>query len=65
MDLLLHCKHELCPDARMTFGEVCERILGTQGKRTVNVFLVGTQLGFCCVYITVVATNVHAILPER
>ncbi|RQM28124.1 hypothetical protein B5M09_012781, partial [Aphanomyces astaci] len=49
----------------MSFGDVAQHILGRRGKTIVNVFLVTTQLSFCCVYFTVVATNLHAILPSR
>ncbi|KAH9117890.1 hypothetical protein LEN26_012395 [Aphanomyces euteiches] len=65
MDLLLFCKNRVSPDVGVTFGEVSKRILGHRGKAVVNVFLVGTQLSFCCVYFTVVATNLHAILPAK
>ncbi|ETW02271.1 hypothetical protein H310_05821 [Aphanomyces invadans] len=66
MDLLLYCKRRVSPDGHgMSFGDVAKQILGSGGKTVVNVFLVGTQLSFCCVYFTVVATNLHAILPAR
>ncbi|KAF0695828.1 Aste57867_13348 [Aphanomyces stellatus] len=64
MDLLLHCKRIVSPNASVSFGEVAKRILGPDAKNAVNVFLVGTQLSFCCIYFTVVATNVRAILPD-
>ncbi|EQC31764.1 hypothetical protein SDRG_10553 [Saprolegnia diclina VS20] len=65
MNLLLYCKNKLRPERGMTFGDVGGELLGKHGKRAVNVFLVGTQLSFCCVFFTVVATNLHAILPAK
>ncbi|KDO27372.1 hypothetical protein SPRG_06958 [Saprolegnia parasitica CBS 223.65] len=56
---------KLQPERGMTFGDVGGELLGKHGKRAVNVFLVGTQLSFCCVFFTVVATNLHAILPAK
>lgn len=49
----------------MSFGDVGREILGPKGKVLIDVFLVGTQLGICCVYFTFVATNIHVVLPER
>lgn len=65
MDLLLYCKHAVAPTTRMSFGDVGCEILGPKGKRLIDVFLVGTQLGICCVYFTFVATNIHVVLPEK
>ncbi|OQR86295.1 Amino Acid/Auxin Permease (AAAP) Family [Achlya hypogyna] len=65
MNLLLYCKNRLRPERGMSFGDVGYELLGKHGKYAVNVFLVGTQLSFCCVFFTVVATNLHAILPAR
>ncbi|OQR95295.1 hypothetical protein THRCLA_07986 [Thraustotheca clavata] len=65
MHLLLYCKQQLSPNRGMSFGDVGLHLLGKRGKMAVNVFLVGTQLSFCCVYFTVVATNLHAVLPTR
>ncbi|POM65773.1 Amino Acid/Auxin Permease (AAAP) Family [Phytophthora palmivora] len=64
MDLLLRCKHLVSPKAPMSFGDVGREILGPHGKLLIDVFLVGTQLGICCVYFTFVATNIHVVLPE-
>ncbi|KAF4041917.1 Transmembrane amino acid transporter protein [Phytophthora infestans] len=63
MDLLLRCKQLVSPKAPMSFGDVGREILGPRGKLLINVFLVGTQLGICCVYFTFVATNIHVVLP--
>ncbi|CEG44818.1 amino acid auxin permease family [Plasmopara halstedii] len=65
MDLLLRCKQILSPKAPMSFGEVGRKLLGPKGKMLIDVFLVGTQLGICCVYFTFVATNINVVLPER
>lgn len=64
MDLLLYCKRAVAPTTRMSFGDVGREILGPKGKLLIDVFLVGTQLGICCVYFTFVATNIHVVLPE-
>ncbi|KUF87442.1 WRKY transcription factor 19 [Phytophthora nicotianae] len=64
MDLLLRCKQLVSPKAPMSFGDVGLHILGPKGKLLIDVFLVGTQLGICCVYFTFVATNIHVVLPE-
>ncbi|EGZ22032.1 hypothetical protein PHYSODRAFT_488347 [Phytophthora sojae] len=64
MELLLRCKHLVSPRAPMSFGDVGREILGPKGKMFIDVFLVGTQLGICCVYFTFVATNIHVVLPE-
>ncbi|KAF4322663.1 hypothetical protein JM18_003275, partial [Phytophthora kernoviae] len=65
MDLLLRCKHIVSPRTPMSFGDVGKEILGPKGKLLIDVFLVGTQLGICCVYFTFVATNIHVVLPQR
>jgi hypothetical protein len=65
MDLLLRCKKLVSPRAPMSFGDVGHEILGPKGKLLIDVFLVGTQLGICCVYFTFVATNIHVVLPTR
>ncbi|KAL4100188.1 hypothetical protein PRIC1_007983 [Phytophthora ramorum] len=64
MDLLLRCKHLVSPRGPMSFGDVGREILGPKGKLLIDVFLVGTQLGICCVYFTFVATNIHVVLSE-
>ncbi|KAG2760344.1 hypothetical protein PC129_g12829 [Phytophthora cactorum] len=64
MALLLRCKQLVSPKAPMSFGDVGREILGPKGKLLIDVFLVGTQLGICCVYFTFVATNIHVVLPE-
>ncbi|RLN51132.1 hypothetical protein BBJ29_005616, partial [Phytophthora kernoviae] len=64
MDLLLRCKHIVSPRTPMSFGDVGKEILGPKGKLFIDVFLVGTQLGICCVYFTFVATNIHVVLPQ-
>lgn len=64
MELLLRCKQLVSPRAPMSFGDVGREILGPKGKLLIDVFLVGTQLGICCVYFTFVATNIHVVLPQ-
>lgn len=65
MDLLLRCKRAVGPTTAMSFGDVGREILGPKGKLLIDVFLVGMQLGICCVYFTFVATNIHVVLPEK
>lgn len=65
MDLLLYCKRIVSPTRPMSFGEVAGKILGPRGKLLIDVFLVGTQLGICCVYFTFIATNIHVVLPKE
>jgi amino acid permease len=65
MDLLLYCKLIVSPHTPLSFGEVGGKILGPKGKKLIDIFLVGTQLGICCVYFTFIATNIHAILPKK
>ncbi|XP_053612454.1 proton-coupled amino acid transporter-like protein pathetic [Plodia interpunctella] len=72
MHMLVQCSHELCirnQRPALSFPEVVEDafILGPvplrpyaqKMKNVVNVFLVMTQLGFCCVYFLFVATNLQ------
>lgn len=65
MDLLLRCKRAVGPTTPLSFGDVGREILGPKGKVLIDVFLVGMQLGICCVYFTFIATNLHVVLPER
>ncbi|XP_030032127.1 proton-coupled amino acid transporter-like protein pathetic isoform X2 [Manduca sexta] len=72
MHVLVQCSHELCIRSQrpaLSFSEVVEdsfasgpisfRPYAKKMKTIVNVFLVTTQLGFCCVYFLFVATNLQ------
>lgn len=74
MHMLVNCAHELCRRGKVPFlgfSQVVEQAFKTGPKslqpfsgviRTmVNVFLVITQLGFCCVYFVFVATNLQQV----
>ncbi|CAG9578710.1 unnamed protein product [Danaus chrysippus] len=72
MHMLVQCSHELCirnQRPAMSFAEVVEdafamgpialRPYAKKFRTIVNIFLVITQLGFCCVYFLFVATNLQ------
>ncbi|XP_028176120.1 proton-coupled amino acid transporter 4 [Ostrinia furnacalis] len=72
MHMLVQCANELCirnQRPALSFSEVVEdaftsgpvplRPYAKKMKRVINVFLVITQLGFCCVYFLFVATNLQ------
>ncbi|XP_049867849.1 proton-coupled amino acid transporter-like protein pathetic isoform X1 [Pectinophora gossypiella] len=76
MHILVECSHELCirnQRPALSFSEVVEdavasgpvflRPYAKKMKNVVNVFLVITQLGFCCVYFLFVATNLQDTIP--
>ncbi|XP_061703773.1 proton-coupled amino acid transporter-like protein pathetic [Cydia pomonella] len=75
MHMLVRCSHELCirnQRPALSFSEVVEdaftsgpvplRPYAKKMKNVINVFLVITQLGFCCVYFLFVATNLQDTL---
>ncbi|XP_062548582.1 proton-coupled amino acid transporter-like protein CG1139 isoform X2 [Armigeres subalbatus] len=75
MHMLVKCSHELCRRLQLpslNFAEVCSRSFetGPVGLRrysrlariVVNLFLVITQLGFCCVYFVFVAANLREVV---
>ncbi|KAF9805881.1 hypothetical protein SFRURICE_013857 [Spodoptera frugiperda] len=72
MHMLVKCSHELCIRSQkpaLSFSEVVEdsfasgpvslRPYAKTMKNIVSVFLVITQMGFCCVYFLFVATNLQ------
>ncbi|XP_026732940.1 proton-coupled amino acid transporter-like protein CG1139 [Trichoplusia ni] len=72
MHVLVSCAHELCIRSQkpsLSFSDVVEdsfasgpvslRPYAKTMRNIVNVFLVITQLGFCCVYFLFVATNLQ------
>lgn len=77
MHILVKCAHELCRRAQVPalgFSGVTEKAFETgppalrqyskQAKLVINVFLVITQLGFCCVYFLFVAANIQEVVAH-
>ncbi|KAM6924207.1 neutral amino acid uniporter 4 [Xenentodon cancila] len=74
MRLLVKCSHHLSAKMNrpsMTYGEVMQygmenvswlRRHSAWGRRTVNLFLIITQLGFCCVYFVFLSDNVKQVV---
>eukprot|EP01065_Artemidia_motanka_P017845 TRINITY_DN21248_c0_g1_i1.p1 TRINITY_DN21248_c0_g1~~TRINITY_DN21248_c0_g1_i1.p1 ORF type:complete len:623 (+),score=212.63 TRINITY_DN21248_c0_g1_i1:89-1957(+) len=63
MLLLVECKQKLGDSKVQTYGEVAWRAFGKVGRRMVCIFLVVTQLGFCCVYFQFAGGMLGAVLP--
>lgn len=77
MHTLVKCAHELCRRAQVPslgFSQVTEKAFETgppalrpyskHAKLVINVFLVITQLGFCCVYFVFVAANIQEVVTH-
>ncbi|XP_054756016.1 proton-coupled amino acid transporter 1-like isoform X2 [Lytechinus pictus] len=79
MLILVRCCHNLCSrtcHVSLDYGEVAETALkeahiprcirerARVGRIVVNIFLVITQFGFCCVYFLFIADNIHAVYAE-
>lgn len=77
MHMLVKCSHELCRRLQvpaLNFAEVCSRSFETGpiglrrysnlARNLVNMFLVITQLGFCCVYFVFVAVNLQEVVAH-
>ncbi|XP_029020858.1 proton-coupled amino acid transporter 1 isoform X2 [Betta splendens] len=74
MELLVKCSHHLSAKVNrqsLTYGEAVQygmenvswlRRHSLWGKRTVNLFLIITQLGFCCVYFVFLSDNVKQVV---
>ncbi|XP_061104981.1 proton-coupled amino acid transporter 1-like isoform X2 [Conger conger] len=74
MDLLVKCSHHLGAKkgkAFLTYGEAMEYSMenvswmcrhSIYGRRLVNMFLIITQLGFCCVYIVFLSENIKQVV---
>lgn len=76
MLILVKSCHSLCSRTSrisLDYGEVAEASLrashvppkyAAAGRFVVNVFLVITQFGFCCVYFLFMADNIHAVYAQ-
>jgi solute carrier family 36 (proton-coupled amino acid transporter) len=77
MHILVKCSHELCRRIQapsLTFCEVGYAAFETgppglrqysrSARSIINVFLVITQLGFCCVYFVFVAVNLQEVVAN-
>ncbi|XP_037531572.1 proton-coupled amino acid transporter 1 [Nematolebias whitei] len=74
MKLLVKCSHHLSAKINrpsLSYGEVMQygmenvswlRRHSHWGKRTVNLFLIITQMGFCCVYFVFLSDNVKQVV---
>ncbi|XP_055614206.1 neutral amino acid uniporter 4 [Uranotaenia lowii] len=75
MHMLVRCSHELCRRLQvpsLSYAEVCHRSFesgpiglrrySTLIRNLIDMFLVITQLGFCCVYFVFVAANLKEVL---
>eukprot|EP00756_Hemistasia_phaeocysticola_P012230 Hpha_TRINITY_DN15179_c0_g3::TRINITY_DN15179_c0_g3_i1::g.126675::m.126675/K14209/SLC36A, PAT; solute carrier family 36 (proton-coupled amino acid transporter) len=63
MLLLVECKQKIDEKEVQTYGEVAARAFGKGGRRLVCIFLVVTQLGFCCVYFQFAGGMLGGVLP--
>lgn len=78
MHVLVHCGNELCmrtKSSHLDYASVMEKAFETSSgwtrryaraaRRSVNVFLILTQIGFCCVYIVFVAKNIKQVVDSQ
>ena len=47
-----------------SYGEIGEAAFGPRGKTAVDSALVFTQMGFCCIYMIFLSTNLNDIFPS-
>ncbi|XP_070501979.1 proton-coupled amino acid transporter 1 isoform X1 [Chironomus tepperi] len=77
MHILVKCSHELCRRLQvpsLNFSGVCFASFETgpeslrkysgHARNLINIFLIITQIGFCCVYFVFVAVNLQEILTH-
>lgn len=64
MSLLVWCKRRLNSPRVVTFTDVGRATFGAAGARFIDALIVAQQLGVCCVFIALVATNLRAARPS-
>lgn len=68
MCLLLYCKNllqERHNDSSInTFMDVARKALGFGGGRVVEIFLFVSQGGVCCVFLSLISTNLRSAIPD-
>jgi proton-coupled amino acid transporter len=78
MHILVKCSHELCSRTNLpslSYSDVAETCFATHpsprikrlapyARKTINLFLCITQLGFCCVYFVFVAQNLKQVFDH-
>lgn len=65
MHLLIQVKQSLAKQHHrdyLSYGDVAELVLGPAGRIMINIFLLITQLGFCCVYVVFISEHLHEIV---
>ena len=60
MFILTYCKSLLQDKQAHTFMDVAKEALGRKGQRTVQALLFIMQAGVCCVFLSLIATNLQA-----
>ncbi|KAG8467940.1 hypothetical protein KFE25_006992 [Diacronema lutheri] len=70
MVLIVRCKHAVRAHGlkAQTYEDIGEIAFGAVGRRLIGALVVALQLGVCCIYISLLVTNVHAgvpAVPER
>jgi len=62
--MLVQCTIDLEPKhGKLALGGIGKVLFGTKGRIIVDVVLVFTQLGFCCVYVVFMSANLNSIYP--
>lgn len=64
MVLLVKCKIKAVSMGHdvVTFGDLAQLTLGKVGMMAVNIFLIFTQIGFCCAYVVYIGQNTKILL---
>ncbi|KAJ9467403.1 Amino acid transporter ANTL1 [Diplonema papillatum] len=62
MLLLVECKQTLNNPHVQTYGQVANAAFGRRGKHVVDIFIVVTQLGFCCTYYQFASGMLHNVV---
>lgn len=62
MWLLVECQRYISSNRRLTFMDIAEHAFG--GGRIVEILLFILQGGVCCVFLSLISTNLHAAIPH-